>query len=110
MLKGCPFCDGEELSICSFNQDDENGEYLAYSISCENCGLQMVSAFGETENDLIERWNTRSNSAFDEDKNPLIFVEEGSVDVDALIKMNFRPIVYKRGSAIPVIIKDDKRI
>lgn len=102
-LRCCPFC-GNEVKIdevISYNKPKR------YCILCDTCCLDMMA---EDETELVKRWNSRSACAYDEDKNPLIVVEDGSVDVDKLKEINLRPIVYKQGTPMPVIIQGDKRI
>lgn len=38
----------------------------------------------------------------------IILVEDGSVDTDECKELGFRPLVYRKGAALPMILKGDK--
>lgn len=52
-LLPCPFCGGEAKVTAWSHWDDEYG----YVAECDNCYLDMGEF--ETEEEAIERWNTR---------------------------------------------------
>lgn len=96
-LKKCPFCGGnatvEMLGGCI--------TVFQYFAKCECCGVKTQEYSNEEL--AAKKWNTR------QEDNGVILVEDGSVDLEECENLGFRPLVYRKGSALPKILKDEER-
>lgn len=109
-LKNCPFCGKNvEMKLSDTYQTEFWGRFQLGYIVCNNCNLLFSQRNAENRSNFVQRWNSRNACAFDENKNPLILVEDGSVDTEELKKMNLRVIVYKQGAKMPIVIKGNNK-
>lgn len=86
----CPFCGGEAM----LGKDSE----LRDVICCLEC--EAKTGGFDSDKQAILRWNTRVN---DRKNDPLLFIEDGSVDLADLKGVPVTPVIYRRGSNIPKI-------
>lgn len=92
-LKRCPFCGGD----ATFDVRVEDRIITAYIAKCESCEIHTKEY--PTQKEAAAKWNTRQA-----DKG-IILVEDGSVDLDECKELGLRPLVYRKGAAIPFILK-----
>ena len=61
-LKPCPFCGSRDRKplLYSYEVDADDQPLPPIFILCKPCGIQLV---GETEEEVVRRWNTRSEVA-----------------------------------------------
>lgn len=99
-LRRCPFCGGdaafEEIGGIITVANDTASTYI---VKCERCGIHTREY--STQEEAAEQWNTR------QEDNGIILVEDGSVDLDECKELGLRPLVYRKGAAIPLILKGD---
>ena len=95
-LRRCPFCGGD----VTFKELVGCGTVFFYFAECERCGIHTQEC--DTQEQAAEQWNTR------QEDNGIILVEDGSVDTDECKELGFRPLVYRKGAALPMILKGDK--
>ena len=86
----CPFCGGEAM----LGKDSE----LRDMVYCLECGAKTWGF--DSDKQAILRWNTRVN---DRKNDPLLFIEDGSIDIDDLKGVPVTPVIYRRGSNVPKI-------
>ena len=94
-LRRCPFCGGD----AAFQELGGFRTVFQYIVECERCGIHTREQ--STEDAAAEQWNTR------QEDNGIILVEDGSVDLDECKEVGLRPLVYRKGAAIPLILKGD---
>lgn len=92
-LRRCPFCGGD----AAFKELDGFRTVFQYIAGCERCGIHTREH--STEDAAAEQWNTR------QEDNGIVLVEDGSVDLDKCKELGLRPLVYRKGAAIPFILK-----
>lgn len=95
-LKRCPFCGGKATI-------ESLGGYISvfHFAKCECCGVKTQEYSNEEL--AAKKWNTR------QENNGIILVEDGSVDLEECENLGFRPLVYRKGSALPKILKNEER-
>lgn len=62
-LKPCPFCGGEELSVCDSDEQDPTEDDLQFYVFCTCCGT--CSAPHTDAQDMVKWWNMRSKEDFE---------------------------------------------
>lgn len=92
-LRRCPFCGGD----AAFQELGGFRTVLQYIAKCERCGINTREY--STQEEAAEQWNTR------QEDNVIVLVEDGSVDLDECKEIGVRPLVYRKGAAIPIILK-----
>lgn len=92
-LRRCPFCGGD----AAFQELGGFRTVLQYIAKCERCGIHTREY--STQEEAAMKWNTR------QEDNGIILVEDGSVDLDKCKELGLRPLVYRKGAAIPLILK-----
>lgn len=98
-LKRCPFCGGEaEFLYSGVCTNIEKSECI---VKCKVCESQTKTFYKRKE--AAEQWNSRKYYR------GVLLVEDGSVDVDECEELGFRPLVYRQGSALPIILKDEEK-
>lgn len=93
-LKRCPFC-GKYPKV-----DASSGMIPRFIIKCE-CGATIDSYSTKGRSGAIEAWNSRIY----ENKLPIMFVEDGSVDIDEVKKLSVNVVIYRQGAPLPQIVK-----
>ena len=96
-LKRCPFCGGD----ATFGVRVEAHTITAYIAKCESCEIHTKEY--PTQEAAATKWNTRQA-----DKG-IILVEDGSVDLDECKELGLRPLVYRNGAALPIILKGENK-
>lgn len=89
-LKPCPFCGSTDIEVFELN-----GHYQ--KIICLNCHTTVEVPL---HINLRKAWNTRDGKS----EYPIMFVEDGSVDLDDLKNLPVNVVVYRQGSTPPEII------
>lgn len=95
-LRRCPFCGGD----ATFEELGSFRTMFNYIAKCERCGINTKGF--NTQEQAAKQWNTR------QEDNGIILVEDGSVDTDECKELGLRPLVYRKGAALPIILKGDK--
>ena len=95
-LRRCPFCGGD----AAFQELSGFRIVIQYIAECERCGIYTREY--STQEQAAEQWNTR------QEDNGIILVEDGSVDTDECKELGFRPLVYRKGAALPILLKGDE--
>lgn len=95
-LRRCPFCGGD----ATFEELGGFRTMFNYIAKCERCGIHTQEC--HTQEQAAKQWNTR------QEDNGILLVEDGSVDTDECKELGFRPLVYRRGAALPIILKGDE--
>lgn len=96
-LRRCPFCGGD----ATFKELGGFRTVFQYIVECERCGIHTREY--STEDAAAEQWNTR------QEDNGIVLVEDGSVDLDECKELGLRPLVYRNGAALPVILKGENK-
>lgn len=96
-LRRCPFCGGD----AAFRKFGGFRTVFQYIAECERCGLHTRKY--STQEEAAMKWNTR------QEDNGIILVEDGSVDVDECKELGLRPLIYRKGAALPLILKGENK-
>ena len=89
-LKPCPFCGSTAVEHFEFN-----GHYQ--KIVCNDCKVTVETPLYLN---LEKTWNTRDGKS----EYPIMFVEDGSVDLEDLKNLPVNVVVYRQGARLPEII------
>ena len=95
-LRRCPFCGGD----AAFQELGGFRTVLQYIAKCERCGIHTRAY--STQEEAAMKWNNR------QEDNGIILVEDGSVDLDECKELGLRPLVYRQGARMPVILKSEE--
>lgn len=87
-LLPCPFCGGNAEVVCK----------AGYCVQCTRCGASTINC--TTEIEAYTKWNIRHYKDA-----PLLFVEDGSVDLDELRGIPVTPIVYRQRARMPMLVE-----
>lgn len=93
-VKYCPFC-GRIPRIIDMQPD-------AFSIKCDKCGIEMKRKTGEVDIQTVRRWNDRAAPE------PVLCVEDGTIDTEAAEALGYRVLVYRQGGRLPVLLNNIK--
>ena len=96
-LRRCPFCGGD----ATFKELGGFRTVFQYIVECERCGIHTREY--STEDAAAGQWNTR------QEDNGIVLVEDGSVDLDECKELGLRPLVYRKGAALPIILKGENK-
>ena len=95
-LRRCPFCGGD----AAFQELGRFRKVLQYIVRCERCEVHTKEY--STQEIAAAKWNIR------QEDNRIVLVEDGSVDLDEVKELGFRPLVYRKGAALPILLKGDE--